>query len=364
MSPARILRKKIQTKIGTLDLAAFSDQEKKKKNKEKRNGIEKMNKLAKALTKICVILMSAIVFAPSAYAQPQRNPNQHPDLSGNWFPLFDEDWQERVWGPHLVDYLGIPLNEEGQNRGISYDATTISMPERQCIFFVPHYVLTGPFGFAFWYDTDPRTGEITAWHHGAGLDMGEMTIWMDGREPPSELAPRNVGGTAYGEWIGNTLKAEFPYMQEGLMSRNGAPSSDQASLTLYFTVNENLLTVVGEIRDPVYLEEPYVLSRDFLRSDTIARQVGELCTPLVEVPRLDGTGDVPHYLPGQNPSLTEFSEARGIPLETVLGGAETLYPEYREFLDENYVRPLSCPDHCCTPTALQSEGPGGCKATF
>ena len=154
------------------------------------------------------------------------------------------------WGPHLVDYLGIPLNEEGQNRGISYDATTISMPERQCIFFVPHYVLRGPFGFAFWYDTDPRTGEITAWHHGAGLDMGEMTIWMDGREPPSELAPRNVGGTAYGEWIGNTLKAEFPYMQEGLMSRNGAPSSDQASLTLYFTVNENLLTVVGGNQRP------------------------------------------------------------------------------------------------------------------
>jgi hypothetical protein len=37
---------------------------------------------------------------------------------------------------------------------------------------------------------------------------------------------------------------------------------------------------------------------------------------------------VPHYLPGQNPFLNEFSTQSGIPIEAALGGAETMYPEY------------------------------------
>ena len=38
--------------------------------------------------------------------------------------------------------------------------------------------------------------------------------------------------------------------------------------------------------------------------------------------------EVPHYLPGKNPFMTEFAEQSGIPLEAALGGAETMYPEY------------------------------------
>jgi len=41
------------------------------------------------------------------------------------------------------------------------------------------------------------------------------------------------------------------------------------------------------------------------------------------------TRNVPHYLPGANPYLTEFTAASGIPPEAARGGAETMYPEYR-----------------------------------
>ena len=237
----------------------------------------------------------------------------------------------------------------------------ISLPERQCLYYAPHYILRGPFGLAIWPDVELTTGGITAWRLGAKLDMGLHTIWMDDRELPSELAPRNIGGVGYGEWIGNTLKAEFPQMLEGQMRRNGFPLSDQSSMTLYFTRNDDLLTVVGKIRDPVYLTEPLILSRIFRRNDEMPRRTGELCTPLVEIPHLDGTGSVPHYLPGQNSSLTEFSERRGIPLETVLGGTASMYPEFREILEETYVRPQSCPDHCCSSIELEALG---CKVLF
>jgi hypothetical protein len=41
---------------------------------------------------------------------------------------------------------------------------------------------------------------------------------------------------------------------------------------------------------------------------------------------------VPHHFPGENPYLTEASEAFDIPFEATMGGAATMYPEYRETL--------------------------------
>ena len=35
------------------------------------------------------------------------------DLSGAWTPQFSEDQPERIPGPDLVDYLGIPINAGG-----------------------------------------------------------------------------------------------------------------------------------------------------------------------------------------------------------------------------------------------------------
>ena len=46
----------------------------------------------------------------------------------------------------------------------------------------------------------------------------------------------------------------------------------------------------------------------------------------------------PHYLPGQNPFVKELTERHNIPIEAVLGGAETMYPEYRKKLT-GYVPP-------------------------
>ncbi len=46
-------------------------------------------------------LRSALMTGP-AFAQV--------DLSGSWNPQYQEDQAERIPGPELVDYLGIPIN--------------------------------------------------------------------------------------------------------------------------------------------------------------------------------------------------------------------------------------------------------------
>ncbi|MBI4262809.1 MAG: hypothetical protein HY657_00390, partial [Acidobacteria bacterium] len=60
-----------------------------------------------------------------------------------------------------------------------------------------------------------------------------------------------------------------------------------------------------------------------------------------------GDGDVPHYLPGQNPAIDFVTRTYNLPREAVLGGAETMYPEYRKRLQGTYVPPDRCTRYCC-----------------
>src|ERR1700749_4180958 len=55
------------------------------------------------------------------------------DFSGSWAPVYREDLPDRIPGPELGDFLGIPLNDAARLRADSYDADRISVvPEYQC----------------------------------------------------------------------------------------------------------------------------------------------------------------------------------------------------------------------------------------
>ena len=71
------------------------------------------------------------------------------------------------------------------------------------------------------------------------------------------------------------------------------------------------------------------------------------CFPVTELPGLDVQGTVPHYLPGKTPNMDEVTKAYNIPMDAVLGYAETQYPEYRKKLKDIYVRPEKCVRYCC-----------------
>ena len=58
------------------------------------------------------------------------------DVSGEWGATFHEDLPHRG-GMRLADYTGLPLNEAGWRKGLSWDEAARSLPERQCI---PHVV--------------------------------------------------------------------------------------------------------------------------------------------------------------------------------------------------------------------------------
>jgi hypothetical protein len=101
--------------------------------------------------------------------------------------------------------------------------------------------------------------------------------------------------------------------------------------------------------------EPEILSKNFHLSRTPLNYRSS-CVTIFEG-REPGTS-VPHYLPGKNPFINEMTQKRGIPLEAVLGGPETIYPEYRKKLKDTYKAPAKCVDSCGGPPAPRGGGPG------
>ena len=269
------------------------------------------------------------------------------DLSGSWAARNHEDALERGAGPYAVDYTGLPLNEDGRAKALSYSASQYSMIERQCAMWPPFYLVLGPFGMKIWNDTEPVGGTTIAWKIGGWEDRAPTTIWMDGRSHPSSSALHERGGFTTGTWDGDTLVAYTTHMKAGSLRRNGVPSSDEATMTTRFIRHGDLLTVLAVVEDPIYLTEPLALTKSFQLDAAPISTVGPPCVPGYE--GTSGDGSVPHYLPDRNPFIDELTNLYHIPRAAVLGGAETIYPEYRKKLKDAYVRPEKCTMNCGAP---------------
>src|SRR5438067_5621987 len=125
------------------------------------------------------------------------------DLGGEWAGTFHEDLPHRG-GVQLADYTGLPYNEAGWRKGHSWDEAARSTAERQCIPHVATYALRGPATIRFTKIADPVSGELTAYHLDGSYGR-PRTIWMDGREHPSDLEPHTWGGFSTGTWEHNML---------------------------------------------------------------------------------------------------------------------------------------------------------------
>ena len=278
------------------------------------------------------------------------------DLSGSWASPFHEDQQESTNGPDLGDFVGLPINDDARGRALSFTTSLLSQPERQCLYYPSFYLFGSSFQIRLWPESDPSTGATVAWHVTGTLDRQPITIWMDGRPHPSPWAPHTPAGFTTGVWEGQTLTTHTTHLIAGPLRRNGVPTSDRATVTMHFTRFGNLLTVVGVLDDPVYLTEPHILSRTFQNNPNLTVPTfGPPCIVEGELPNVK-EGTVPHYLPGKHPFLNEMSRLYNVPSDVAMGGAETMYPEYRKTLQGKYVRPDLCRANCYNGGTLQNPG--------
>jgi hypothetical protein len=250
---------------------------------------------------------------------------QHMNLSGYWNPIYDEDWLERIPGPDVGDYAGLPITDAARLRADTWDAGLLTLPEHQCKPHPSTYGFRGVGQLRIWETRDQVSQQIVKLDTYIVWQAQHREIWMDGRPHPSENAPHTWQGFSTGTFEGDVLVVRTTHLKAGWMRRNGLPLSDQATMTERFFRHGNLMTHVLMISDPVYLSEPLVKSNGFVWIEN-----GDLqpypCRPAVEVPREKGS--VPHHYMGDNPFLREYAERHHIPFEATRGGAETALPEY------------------------------------
>jgi hypothetical protein len=252
------------------------------------------------------------------------------DLTGVWAPIrpYEEDAPERGPGPSLVEFVGLPINDYARAWGLAYRPGRLSVPEHQCQVHVLPYIHRGPLAMRIWEERDPVTHQLIAIHESISTYEQKRTIWMDGRPHPSVNAPHTWMGFSTGVFEGNMLIVTTTHIKQGWHRRENLPSSDELTLVERFVRVGNVMTHITVTDDPVFLAEPLVKSEDFtINPDPNAFNPFWPCESIEEGER--PRGDVPHYLPGENPWMAEYAATHDLPQEATLGGAETIYPEYR-----------------------------------
>ena len=271
-------------------------------------------------TVIGVALATAIAIAAPAFAQVS--------LVGEWSPRYHEDQPDRIPGPELGDYTGLPLTDGARLAADSWDASRLTLREHQCKVHNGPYILHGPIQFRFSEERDLRTQQLIAIHEYLNTYEQERTIWMDGRSHPPEWAPHTWQGFSTGKWEGDILTVYTTHIKQEWVRRNGVPNSEKSTTIEHFIRHGNILSHLIIWTDPVYLSEPLIRSEDFVLQDRTSGNWLWPCEYVDEI--LDRPHSaVPNYLPGKSPFEGDFAYRYGVPVEAAKGGAETTYPEYQ-----------------------------------
>jgi glyoxylase-like metal-dependent hydrolase (beta-lactamase superfamily II) len=248
-----------------------------------------------------------------------------PDIAGEW----RLDSAEDPGQPPLADYLGLALNEAGRLRADTTPESIWGTPEYQCRPHSAPHQWRGVGGARILKDLDPISREIVAYRIQFMRSL-DRPIFLDGRPHPPAWAPHSWSGFSTGEWIGQTLKVTTTHLKDGYLRRGGPQTSDMLTMTEFISRHDDLLSIVQVVDDPIYLDEPYVLSITYTYDPT-AGPATENCSGSSFAE--NGGRDrhwVPHFLPGQNSGIGEFLQTETwIPFEPVRGGVKTIYPEYR-----------------------------------
>lgn len=249
------------------------------------------------------------------------------DLSGVWGVRFHEDQPERIPGPDMVEYEGVPINDANRARGLAWDPSILTLEEYQCR---PHpsdyFTRFSP--ERIWKTIDSETQETKAWNIRKEWQAAERTIWMDGRERPPAYAAHSFQGFSLGKWDADVLTVETTHLKQAYVRRNGLARSDMATTREHYVRHGDNLTIIAVIHDPVYLTESFIRSSDYVLNNkqNIAPYP---CDTVVEIVG-QAKGYVPAYLPGKHPSEWEYADRNNLSHVAVLGGAQTMYPEFIE----------------------------------
>ena len=132
-------------------------------------------------TVVAAVLLAALALPGPALAQI--------DLSGVWAPIFHEDQPERIPGPDIGDYAGLPINDAARLRADTWDASLLTLPEHQCKPHPSTYGFRGVGNLRIAPVFDDPTQRLVKINTQIQWMEQKREIWMDGQpHPPDYVA--------------------------------------------------------------------------------------------------------------------------------------------------------------------------------
>jgi len=201
------------------------------------------------------------------------------DLTGYWVSLVTEDWRWRMMTPPKGDYPSIPLNAEGKRVADAWDPSKETADDR-CKAYGAGNIMRVPTRLHITWDNENMLKVET--------DAGQQTRRFSfGQRPAIASASASDGGlqgvsVSTWEYAGGRgpreggpvpkaqLKVVTTGMRPGYLQRNGVPYSGNASVTEYFSRDDEsngdaYLIVTTIVEDPQYLNTRYARSSHFKR---------------------------------------------------------------------------------------------------
>src|SRR6185312_13164984 len=250
-------------------------------------------------------------------------------LDGYWQLLLNEDVNEYGPGPDEGDYGGLPITPAARLAAHTWNPELISLPQLQCEPFPSTYGPRAVTLMRIWEERDPITQQQSQIETWVEWQSQHRHIWMDGRGHPPPWAQRSWQGFSTGKWVGNVLQVHTDMLKPYYIARNGLPLDDRATMDERFFRYGDVLTDFMMISDPQYLTRPVIESKNYERLPQGFMQAYP-CRANDEVPRARGI--VPMHLPGDTDALNYGPVRSGIPLRAAQDGAQTMFPEYQDYM--------------------------------
>jgi hypothetical protein len=250
-------------------------------------------------------------------------------LNGFWNPLMTEDIDERIPGPDQGDYAGLPVTPAAVKAARTWDPEELTQLEIQCRPHPSIYGIRGVGNLRIWEDRDPYTNQQNDIETWIAWQQQHRIIHMDPnyRHPPP-WANETWQGISVGHWVGNVLYVHTDGVRAAWVRRNGLPTTDKAQMEERFFRYGTLLTHILMVTDPVYLSEPMVKSNGYeLAPDGTMDPYP--CQSANEIPRAAG---IEPMNVDYNPTLDEWAVRQHVPVKAAMGGADSMYPEYQDYI--------------------------------
>jgi len=198
------------------------------------------------------------------------------DLTGYWVSVITEDWRWRMVTPAKGEYASVPMTAEAKKMADAWNPEKDEASGEACRSYGAAALMRVPGRVRItWRDDNTLKIETDAgsqtrlfhfgnWHPA----LGRKPTWQgDSVAEWETVAGRGADGPrpAFGD-----LKVVTTNMRPGYLRKNGVPYSANAVLTEYWDLykeknGEQWLVITTYVDDPVYLQQTYITSPNFLR---------------------------------------------------------------------------------------------------